>query len=80
VRGRLGIDKTILDIIRKKRLKWFGHVNRWLHDSSFVKSAYKKDFAKDLVRKPPKRWTDLIRKDVNIPILTAERYTHDRDR
>jgi hypothetical protein len=26
VRQRLGIDSTILDIIRKKRLQWFGHV------------------------------------------------------
>ena len=39
IRNRLGVDKTIVDIIRKRRLQWFGHLNR-LPESSLVKKIY----------------------------------------
>ena len=80
IRSRLTVDKTIIDIIRRRRrrLQWFGHLNR-LPDTSFVKKAYKLDFTNKRPRgRPPKRWSDHIRQDTNLPILTAERLSKDR--
>ena len=80
IRKQLGIERTIIDIIRKKRLQWFGHVMR-LPESSYVRKAYKDDFNKKRTKgRPPKRWTDQIKNDVGIPLLTAEKYSLDRER
>ena len=69
---------TIVDTIRKKRLQWFGHLNR-LHETSYVKRAYKQHFEKKRPRgRPPKQWADQIKSDTRLPLLTAERNCQDR--
>ena len=71
---------TIIDMIRKKRLQWFGHMNR-LPSTSFVHMSYKEDFDGTRPKgRPPKRWSDQIREDTGLPLLTAERYCQDRER
>ena len=78
IRKRLGVNRTIIDIIRRRRLQWFGHLNR-LPDTSYVKRIYKEDFTNKRPRgRPPKRWSDHIRYDTNLPLLTAERLAKDR--
>ena len=65
-------EETIIEVIKNKRLKWFGHVCRKTSDS-WVHQAYKKHFPHPRPRgRPPKRWVDLIKKDTGLPILTAE--------
>ena len=80
IRKSTASEKTILEIIRDKRLKWFGHVCRKTTDS-WVYQAYKQDFPHSRSRgRPPKRWIDLIKDDTGLPILTAERNTQERSR
>ena len=78
IRRITGSEKTIIEMIKEKRLKWFGHVCRKETDS-WVLQAYKQDFPHRRPRgRPPKRWVDLIRKDTGLPILTAERNVQHR--
>ena len=78
IRRITGSEKTIIEMIKEKRLKWFGHVCRKETDS-WVLQAYKNDFNHRRPRgRPPKRWVDLIRKDTGLPILTAERNAQHR--
>ena len=80
IRRCTGSEKTIVEVIKDKRLKWFGHVCRKPTDS-WVYQAYKQDFPHPRPRgRPPKRWIDLIKDDTGLPILTAERNTQDRSR
>ena len=73
IRHLLKIDKTIVDTIRKKRLQWFGHLNR-LHEISNVKRAYKQDFEKKRPRgRSPKQCADQITSDTRLPLLTGSR-------
>ena len=66
-------------MIKKKRLSWFGHVIRRGEDSN-VSLAYKQEFQIQRPRgRPPKRWSDQIRADLNLPLLTIERKASDRD-
>ena len=71
----------IMNMIKKRRLNWFGHVNR-REDTSMVKRHTRKSFkGKDLVAgRPEKRWTDQVREDFAMPLLAIERMTRDRDR
>ena len=78
IRRITGSEKTIIEMIKEKRLKWFGHVCRKETDY-WVLQAYKQDFLHRRPRgRPPKRWVDLIRKDTELPILTAERNAQHR--
>ena len=80
IRRSTASEKTILEIIRDKRLKWFGHACRKTTDS-WVYQTYKHDFPHPKPRgRPPKRWIDLIKDDTGLPILTAERNTQERSR
>ena len=80
IRRITGSEKTIIEVIKDKRLKWFGHVCRKTNDSR-VHQAYKQDFPHPRPRRrPPKRWVDLIKKDTGLPILTAERNAQHRSR
>ena len=61
-------------------MNWFGHVVR-RGDESYVKKSYKNEFAnKRPSGRPPKRWRDLVREDVGLPLLTAERIAKDRSK
>ena len=80
IRRITGSEKTITEVIKDKRLKWFGHVGRKTKDS-WVNQAYKQDFPNPRPReRPPKRWVDLIKKDTGPPILTAEGNAQHRSR
>ena len=80
IRRISGSKKTILDVIKDKKLKWFGHVRRKANDS-WVYQSYKQDFPHPKPRgKPPKRWVDLIKRDTDLPILTAKRNAQQRSR
>ena len=78
IRKSTNTEQTITDLIRIRRLKWFGHVCR-KPSTSLVYQSYKQDFPQPRPRgRPPKRWIDHIRKDTKLPILTAERNAKDR--
>ena len=80
IRRITGSEKTIIEVIKDKRQKWFGHVCRKTNDS-WVHQAYKQDFFHPRPRgKPPKRWADLIKKDTVLPILTTERNAQHKSR
>ena len=79
IRKKLNVKYSITEIIKKKRLKWFGHVVRKSTLQSHVFAAYQLDFTnKRPIGRPPKRWVDQIRQDIGIPKLTAERIARDR--
>ena len=78
VKKNLNINTSITDIIRKKRMKWFGHINR-LPDTSFVHLIYKSEFPGPRpIGRPPKRWEDQIKSDTGLPLRTAEKVDKDR--
>ena len=73
-------EHTIIDAIRTRRLKWFGHVCR-KSNSSLVYQSFKQNFHQRRRRgRPPKRWSDNIKQDTNLPLLTAERYSRNKNR
>ena len=78
IRRTLEVEKSITDVIKERRLRWFGHVCR-NPVSSMVYQAYKQDFNNTRpCGRPPKRWKDMIRQDTGVPLETAERRTMDR--
>ena len=80
IRSELNVTRSILDVIKKKRLLWFGNVVR-KREGSYVYRAYKQEFNGNQPRgRPSKRWSDQIRDDLKVPLLTTERNARDRDR
>ena len=78
VKKSLNINISITDIIKKKRMCWFGHINR-LPNTSYVLHTYKSGFPGPRPRgRPPKRWEDQIKKDTGLPLRTAEKVAMDR--
>ena len=48
--------------------------------TSLVYQSHKQDFSQKRSKgRPPKRWSDQIRKDTRLPLLTAERNTKDQN-
>ena len=80
IKNILGVKDDILNMIKRRRLNWFGHVSR-REDDSYVKRVYKEDFPGRRGRgRPRKRWSDQIRQEMGIPLLTIERNAQDRVR
>ena len=80
IRKTTNSEYSITDMIRTKRLKWFGHVCR-KPTTSLVYQSYKQDFPQPRPRgRPPKRWSDHIKKDTKLPLLTAERNAKNRSK
>ena len=80
IRSQLKVKKNIIEVIRKKRLLWFGHITR-RGEESYVYRSYKQEFSGSRPRgRPPKRWSDQIRADLKMPLLTLERRAADRNR
>ena len=78
VRELLGIKSTIVEVVRRKRLKWLGHVAR-KEDKSFAARVYEQTFPTPRpTGRPPKRWKSQISDDLGIPISTAERTARNR--
>ena len=79
IRKALGMPNSITEVIKRKRLKWFGHISR-RPPNSYVSLALRQDFPNPRPRgRPPKKWTDQIRKDTGLPLATAERRAADRE-
>ena len=69
-------------MVKKCRMNWFGHVSRRDLNTGYVKKSYKQDFTtkrRPPKKRPPKRWSDMIRDDTGLPLLTAERKAQDRE-
>ena len=57
----LGAKMDILDMIKRRRMNWFGHVARRDQNINYVRKAYNRDFKQKRSRgRPPKGWSDLI--------------------
>ena len=79
IRERLGIRSNILDTIKERRLRWFGHVVR-RPPESILGSAYAGDFAARRPRgRPPKRWRDQVVEDVGQPLRHCEATARERE-
>ena len=75
-----GSEKTIIEVIKDKRLKRFAHVCRKTNNSS-VHQAYNQDFPHPRPKgRTPKRWVDLNKKDTGLPIFTAKGNAQHRSR
>ena len=78
LRKLLGLKRRIVDTVQYKRLNWFGHAVRRGSDS-YVYRAYKEEFyGKRPPGRPPKRWSDAVKKVMKTPLLTLERKAKDR--
>ena len=63
IRKTLGLDETILDKIAKKRLRFFGHVNR-MRPSRYPKILLTSNIHGDRPRgRPAKKWLDCVKAD-----------------
>ena len=76
IRERLGIRNNILDTIKERRLRWFGHVLR-RPPESILGGAYAGDFAAR--SRPPKRWRDQVVEDVGQPLRHCEAAARERE-
>ena len=71
IRQTLGIRQIIEGVVSERRLRWFGHVAR---NSEMINDSYKQDFPKASKRgRLLKMWTDAIRQQSGLPLLTLER-------
>ena len=78
VRNTLQITDTITEVIKKKRLFWFGHVIR-KPPEHMVHQVYRQDFKNPRpLGRPPKKWITQIREDTGLPVATVERSASDR--
>ena len=81
IRESLNVKHNIIEVVKKRRLKWFGHVIRRPKETSYVSKAYYQSFEKKRPKgRPPKRWYEQIRGDTNLPIGTCQRIANDRSR
>ena len=78
IRKALQLKNTITEVVKQKRLRWFGHVTR-RPPESYVAKAYREDFSNPKPRdRPPKKWITQVREDTGLPIATTERRASDR--
>ena len=81
IRESLNVKHNINEVVKKRRLKWFGHVIRRPKMTSYVSKAYYQSFEKKSPKGlPPKRWYEQIRSGTNLPIGTCQRIANDRSR
>eukprot|EP00795_Rhopilema_esculentum_P001288 gene1288-15674_t len=77
--GLYRLDLVIFWMLKgKKGLAWFGHLNR-IKDSSYAdrKKPLQTDLKKSRPRgRPSKRWSDQLKHDTGLPLLTAEKNAH----
>ena len=79
IRNRTGLKMTIIEVIQRKRRKWFGNVVR-RNSEGYINKLYIQNFTgKRHCGHPRKRWKDQLREDLNLPLQTLERIAKDRD-
>ena len=62
-------------------MQWFCHGVLRLPECSFVNITYKHDFdGKRPKGRPPKRWSDQLRSNTGLPLLTTEIKCQDREK
>ena len=67
----MNVVETIEEVIVKRQLRWFSHVARSL---DITNASYKLNFTNLRPRgRPLKRWSDGIRYNSGVPLLTLER-------
>ena len=73
--------KTLELIIKKRRLRWFGHVLR-MDDDRILKQAisWKMSATNQEPRRPKKNWNDIIRRDLKSIGVAWEDAEHFTDR
>ena len=64
--------ESIMEVIRQRRLRWFGHVCRVQRDNIVRQAGPPKR------GRPWKRWSDQIRNDTGLLLLTAEQHATNR--
>lgn len=81
IRQRIGLKNTIMDKIRKRRLTWYGHVNR-MEDLRLPKKAlYTYKDGKKGRGRPRKKWVDNIKEDLKekqLTIVEGRKLTSDK--
>ena len=75
LRLRLGIP-SLVDILRRGRLRWFGHVKR-LEESQWQKRMLSYEVDGKYIGRPKKRWRDNINADMKALHVTED-LAHDR--
>ena len=70
VRNAAGVEE-VADVIRARRLTWFGHVNR-MRDDCWVKRCMALEIEGKRGRgRPMKRWSDLVKEDMKVKGLVV---------
>ena len=83
IRKRLGMKETIIDKIRTRRLRWYGHVNRMKSNRLPYKALYTYKEGKRGRGRPRKKWTDNIKEDLEryqMTIIDGMRLTTEKDK
>ena len=77
IRKSLNVVETIEEIIMKRQIRWFGHVAR---SRDMINASYKLNFTNPRpIGRPLKRWSDGIRENNGVPLLTLESMAADRE-
>ena len=64
------MKNTITEVVKQKRLRWFGH------PESYVAKGYREDISNPRPRgRPPKKWITQVREATGLPFATAEHRT-----
>ena len=85
IREEVKIEDSILQKIQKSRLKWFGHVNRMSANKTARREYVREIRGRRPVGRPRKKWTDLVKEDVqergqNWERIVKEEWFMDRQR
>ena len=64
IREDLGMHETINDVIKKRQIKWFGHIARKPRES-LVAQVLASDFSNP---RSPTRWADQVKEDTGMPL------------
>ena len=72
IRADLDITDTIIQLIQRKRLNWFGHVLRRDPQKSYVYLSYKSEFQNRRTKgRPSLRLKDQIKKNKGLTFIIA---------
>ena len=73
-------QKNIIEVIRKRRMKWAGHILRMNEERTAKRIFYYKPEGKRAQGRPKRRWTDCLEEDLSIAGLNLNGKTFGRQR